>query len=34
MDPLTKKRTILNKKIDASIQESEMFEEHILEIEE
>ena len=31
---MVKKKTILGKKIEASLKESEMFEEHILEIEE
>ena len=34
IDPLVKKKNILSKKIEASLNESEMFEEHILEIEE
>lgn len=34
IDPMIKKKNILSKKIEASLRESEMFEEHILEIEE
>lgn len=34
IDPLVRKKNILQKKIDASLKETEMFEEHILEIEE
>ena len=34
VDPTVKKKNILNKKIEASINETSMFEEHILEIEE
>jgi len=34
VDPLLKKKNILQKKIEASLNETEMFEEHVLEIEE
>jgi hypothetical protein len=34
IDPTTKKKITLNKKIEASLQESEIFEDDIIEIEE
>jgi len=34
IDPLIKKKNILVKKIESSLNEAEMFEEHVLEIEE
>ena len=34
IDPFVKKKNTLMKKIDASVNETEMFEEHVLEIEE
>lgn len=34
VDPLVKKKNILTKKIEASLNETEMFEEHVCEIEE